>query len=101
MGEVAITEYLLQRLKQGGIDHLFGVPGDYVLGLYSKLQNSAVRHIGTTREGTAAFAADGCAQLAQGLEIDRPSLINVPLAPGDASAAMRRLGEHPGCKLAG
>jgi TPP-dependent 2-oxoacid decarboxylase len=62
MGKVTIAEYLLQRLKQGGIDHVFGVPGDYVLGFYSKLQNSPIRHIGTTREDTAAFAADGYAR---------------------------------------
>lgn len=62
MGEVTVAEYLLQRLKQRGIDHLFGVPGDYVLGFYSKLQDSPIRHIGTTREDTAAFAADGYAR---------------------------------------
>jgi len=29
---VSVAEYLLIRLKQIGIDHLFGVPGDFVLG---------------------------------------------------------------------
>jgi indolepyruvate decarboxylase len=62
MGEVTIGENLLQRLNQGGIDHIFGVPGDYVLGFYRKLQNSPIRQIGTTREDTAAFAADGYAR---------------------------------------
>lgn len=57
-----IGNYLLQRLKEHGIDHCFGVPGDYVLRFYGLLAASAIRHIGTTREDTAAFAADGYAR---------------------------------------
>lgn len=41
---------------------MFGIPGDYVLGLYDKLVRSPLQHIGTTREDTAAFAADGYAR---------------------------------------
>ncbi len=29
--EITVAEYLLTRLKEVGIDHLFGVPGDFVL----------------------------------------------------------------------
>jgi indolepyruvate decarboxylase len=45
-----------------GVDYVFGVPGDYVLGFFRKLAGSPIRHIGTTREDTAAFAADGYAR---------------------------------------
>lgn len=44
------------------LDQVFGIPGDYVLGLYDKLARSPLQHIGTTREDTAAFAADGYAR---------------------------------------
>ena len=58
----AVAEYLLRQLQAAGVDHVFGVPGDYVLGFYRMLSDSAIQHIGTTREDTAAFAADGYAR---------------------------------------
>ena len=57
-----IGQYLLKRLYEAGVKHIFGVPGDYVLGFYDLMVKSPVRHIGTTREDTAAFAADGYAR---------------------------------------
>ena len=57
-----IGQYLLKRLYEAGVKHIFGVPGDYVLGFYDLMIKSPVRHIGTTREDTAAFAADGYAR---------------------------------------
>ncbi|QPK63263.1 alpha-keto acid decarboxylase family protein [Methylomonas sp. LL1] len=57
-----IGQYLLKRLYQAGVQHIFGVPGDYVLGFYDLMVKSPVRHIGTTREDSAAFAADGYAR---------------------------------------
>lgn len=57
-----IGQYLLKRLHEAGVKHVFGVPGDYVLGFYDLMVKSPVQHIGTTREDTAAFAADGYAR---------------------------------------
>jgi indolepyruvate decarboxylase len=57
-----IGDYLLQRLYEAGVSHIFGVPGDYALHLYDRIAHSPIRHIGTTREDTAAFAADGYAR---------------------------------------
>jgi TPP-dependent 2-oxoacid decarboxylase len=62
MEELRLGSYLLLRLKHHGIDHCFGVPGDYVLRFYDLLAASPIQHIGTTREDTAAFAADGYAR---------------------------------------
>lgn len=58
----AIGQYLLARLHQQGLEHIFGVPGDYVLRFYAAIAASPIRHVGTTREDTAAFAADGYAR---------------------------------------
>ncbi|MBK8816561.1 MAG: alpha-keto acid decarboxylase family protein [Methylococcaceae bacterium] len=58
----SIGQYLLKRLFETGIKHIFGVPGDYILGFYDLMVKSPIRHIGTTREDTAAFAADGYAR---------------------------------------
>jgi len=52
----------LTRLHDLGVDHIFGVPGDYVLRFFGEISRSPIRHIGTTREDTAAFAADGYAR---------------------------------------
>lgn len=58
----SIGQYLLKRLYEAGVKHIFGVPGDYVLGFYDIMVKSPVKHIGTTREDCAAFAADGYAR---------------------------------------
>jgi len=57
-----IGQYLLKRLYDAGVKHIFGVPGDYILGFYDLMVKSLIQHIGTTREDTAAFAADGYAR---------------------------------------
>lgn len=60
--EARIGSYLLQQLARSGANHVFGVPGDYVLRFYDLLIHSSIQHVGTTREDTAAFAADGYAR---------------------------------------
>jgi alpha-keto-acid decarboxylase len=62
----SIGHYLLSRLERAGVRHVFGVPGDYILRFYQQLSESPLQHVGTTREDTAAFAADGYART-QGL----------------------------------
>lgn len=57
-----IGAYLLDRLHRAGVEHIFGVPGDYVLRLYDQMTRSPIQHVGTTREETAAFAADAYAR---------------------------------------
>lgn len=61
--EITVAEYLLARLKEIGIDHLFGVPGDFVLGFLNAVLTSDVQYIGTCNELNAAYAADGYARL--------------------------------------
>jgi indolepyruvate decarboxylase len=53
-----IGSYLIQRLQDCGIRHVFGIPGDYILHFYDLLQKSPIRLIGVTREDCAGFAAD-------------------------------------------
>ncbi|MFA6457456.1 MAG: thiamine pyrophosphate-binding protein [Bacteroidota bacterium] len=61
--ETTVGEYLLARLKEIGVDHLFGVPGDFVLGFFNTLLKSEVKYIGTCNELNAAYAADGYARI--------------------------------------
>src|SRR5438034_262767 len=58
-----IGEYLLQRLYDHGVRHVFGIPGDYVLGFYDVLQHSALKTINTCDEQGAGFAADAYARV--------------------------------------
>ena len=62
-GEVTIGEYLVERLHALGVGHVFGIPGDYVLGLYKLLEESPIQLVGTTREDAAGYAADAYARI--------------------------------------
>jgi indolepyruvate decarboxylase len=62
-GDVTVAEYLLTRLKQVGVDHLFGVPGDFALGFLNQAIKGPVRFVGTCNELNAAYAADGYARV--------------------------------------
>ena len=57
--EITVAEYLLTRLKEIGVDHLFGVPGDFVLGFFNQVLKSGLQYVGTCNELNAAYAADG------------------------------------------
>ncbi len=60
---MTIGEYLIARLQACGVDHIFGIPGDYVLGFYELLQHSEIETITTCDEQGAGFAADAYARL--------------------------------------
>ncbi len=59
----SIGQYLIDRLHALGVEHCFGIPGDYVLGLYSMLEASPIELVGMTREDAAGFAADAYARV--------------------------------------
>ncbi|MGI9466562.1 MAG: alpha-keto acid decarboxylase family protein [Rubripirellula sp.] len=61
--DLTIGEYLIQRLRDYGIDDLFGIPGDYILSFYSELEKSPINVVGCTREDCAGFAADAYARI--------------------------------------
>ncbi|MBV8666068.1 MAG: alpha-keto acid decarboxylase family protein [Burkholderiaceae bacterium] len=61
---MTIGDFLLRRLEEAGVRHLFGVPGDYNLTLLQQLHDrSALEWIGNTGELTSSYAADGYARL--------------------------------------
>lgn len=62
--EMSVAEYLFGRLKQIGVDHLFGVPGDYNLWLLEEMfQKSGIEWCSNSNELNAAYAADGYARI--------------------------------------
>ena len=62
MSDTTIGNYLIQRLQELGVRHVFGVPGDYVLGFYKALEESELEVINTCDEQGAGFAADAYAR---------------------------------------
>lgn len=62
MPGTTISTYLIQRLRELGARHVFGVPGDYVLGFYKALEDSDLEVINTCDEQGAGFAADAYAR---------------------------------------
>ncbi len=58
-----IGGYLVERLEQTGLRHVFGIPGDYVLRFYDLLVDSKLEVVGTCSEAGAGFAADAYARV--------------------------------------
>ena len=59
-----IGNFLLRRLHEAGIEHIFGVPGDYNLELMQQLEDRGKpAWIGNCNELNASYAADGYARI--------------------------------------
>jgi len=59
-----VVSYLIQRLYDHDVRHIFGVPGDFVLGFCRELiQSNKLNVINTCDEQGAAFAADAYARI--------------------------------------
>jgi TPP-dependent 2-oxoacid decarboxylase len=58
-----LTEYLFHRLRELGVDHTFGIPGDFVLPVYAVQEEVGMPTIVCTHEPGVGFAADAYARL--------------------------------------
>jgi indolepyruvate decarboxylase len=59
-----VVEHVLGRLKSIGIDHIFGVPGDYAFPVEDAIVNfPGIEWVGCCNELNAAYAADGYARI--------------------------------------
>lgn len=59
-----VGRYLVDRLGELGIRHIFGVPGDYNLSfLDTIIEHPALEWVGNCNELNAAYAADGYARI--------------------------------------
>ncbi|NDC82137.1 alpha-keto acid decarboxylase family protein [bacterium] len=59
-----VGQYLLYRLKQLSVRHIFGVPGDFVLGFNKLIELTPdIEFINTCDEQGAGFAADAYARI--------------------------------------
>lgn len=58
-----VGQYLIDRLHELGLRHIFGIPGDYILKFYDQVLDSNIEMIGTSTEIGAGFAADAYARV--------------------------------------
>lgn len=62
--DITVSDYLLARLNELGVQHIFGVPGDYNLGFLTKINHDPnIQWVGSCNELNAAYAADGYARI--------------------------------------
>jgi|GEM_PF-3512023 thiamine pyrophosphate-dependent enzyme len=59
-----VGEFLLRRLREAGVGHAFGVPGDYNLELLQQMEDTGtLTWMGACNELNASYAADGYGRL--------------------------------------
>lgn len=62
--KMTIGEFLFLRLRQLGVGHVFGVPGDFNLQLLEQIKAvDGIEFVSTCNELNASYAADGYARL--------------------------------------
>src|SRR5277367_5284691 len=78
---VTVADYIVERLAAEGIDHCFGVAGDYLFPICDAVDSSAkVKWIGCANELNASYAADGYAR------IRGAAMLSTTYAVGELSA---------------
>jgi hypothetical protein len=61
---MTVGDFLLRRLQEAGVGHMFGVPGDFNLELLQQMEDGGyLKWVGTCNEMNASYAADGYARL--------------------------------------
>ncbi|MCD8504931.1 MAG: thiamine pyrophosphate-dependent enzyme [Burkholderiaceae bacterium] len=60
--KTSIGQYLIDRLLAAGADHMFGVPGDFIISWMSRAEKSRLKLITASDEQGAGFAADAYAR---------------------------------------
>lgn len=58
-----VSQFLIERLENAGVKHVFGVPGEYVSNIFTKIESSNITLIPTVDECGAGFAADAYARI--------------------------------------
>ena len=62
--DYTVSSYLLDRLKELGLRHIFGVPGDYAFPLLDCIeQDQDISWVGNCNGLNASYAADGYARI--------------------------------------
>ncbi len=61
---IKVSDYLVKKLAEFGIEEVFGLPGDYNFDIVEAIEKSEkINWIGSTNELNAGYAADGYARI--------------------------------------
>jgi pyruvate decarboxylase len=81
MSEILVGQFLIRRLKQLGIETIFGVPGDFELAFLDLIEpEDDITWQGTPNELVGSYAADGYARV-KGI-----AAVVTTFGPGELSA---------------
>src|SRR5882724_6320417 len=81
MKTTSVIDYIVQRLADEGIQHSFGVPGDYAFPVGDAVdRNPNIKWIGCSNELNASYAADGYAR------VRGAAMLSTTYAVGELSA---------------
>ena len=81
MRVTTVIDYIIQRLADEGIEHCFGVPGDYAFPVCDAVERSQrIKWIGCSNELNASYAADGYAR------VRGAAMLSTTYAVGELSA---------------
>src|SRR5713101_3387327 len=76
-----VINYIVQRIADEGVEHCFGVPGDYAFPVGDAVDsNPNIRWIGCSNELNASYAADGYAR------VRGAAMLSTTYAVGELSA---------------
>lgn len=64
-----VGEFLFDYLHNQGVNHAFGIPGDFALPTFRWIDRSPIKMINMTHEPSVGFAADAYARLTGGLGV--------------------------------
>lgn len=99
------AEFLIGRLENCGLKHIFGLPGDFVFDFFSKSLNSKkIELVTNTDEAGAAFAADGYARasgvgcVAVTYAVGALKILNTIAGAKSESSPIIAIGGAPGVK---
>jgi indolepyruvate decarboxylase len=69
-GNPTLARFLLDQLKEAGVDTIFGIPGDFILRLCQVIdEDPGLRFLTLSHEPGIGFAASGAARGTQGLGV--------------------------------
>jgi indolepyruvate decarboxylase len=81
MKATTVIDYIVQRIADEGVQHCFGVPGDYAFPVGDAVdRNPNIKWIGCSNELNASYAADGYAR------VRGAAMLSTTYAVGELSA---------------
>lgn len=84
---IGLATYIFTRLKQAGVSHVYGVPGDFTLKALDRLQSSGLHFVGCCNELNAGYAADGFARAQRWMGQGQLGALFTTYGVGELSAA--------------